>query len=103
MSTLTSTSTLAQVTAAYDDNASYAEDDSVSKCKAFITACRIILRRVPKRASHGGRTAGEEIEFDPTMVQAELERALAWLIGADDASGSGGGGIVHCDLRGFRD
>ena len=104
MSTLSSASTLAQVQAAYDDNASYAEDNSVAKCKAFITACRFLLRRVPKRAAHGGRS-GEEIEFDPDVIQKEKEAAELWLSGNDDDTDSGTGGagsIVHCDVSDFR-
>lgn len=50
MPSLTSASTLAQVEASYDDNASYAEDASVAKAKAFVTACRILLRRLPAEA-----------------------------------------------------
>lgn len=102
MSTLTSASTLAQAKASYLDNASYAEDSSVAKCKAFITACRFLLLMMPKRASHGGRT-GEEIEIAPDVIQAEKEAAEAWLAGqpADDGTG-GGAGVVHCDLSDFR-
>ena len=42
MSTLDSTSTLGQVESAYADNASYAEDNSVDKARAFVTACRLL-------------------------------------------------------------
>ena len=55
MSTLTSASTLAQVKAAYADNASYVEDNSVAKCRAFITACTILLLNLP--AEQGTREA----------------------------------------------
>lgn len=103
MSTLTSASTLAQVRAAYMDGASYAEDASPSKCKAFITACRFLLLMMPKRASHGGRQ-GEEIEIDPSVIQEEKEAAENWLSGNDPTgSGSAGGGIVHVDFNGFRE
>jgi hypothetical protein len=37
MSTLNSTGTLEQVEAAYDASAPYGEDNSVDKCRAFIT------------------------------------------------------------------
>lgn len=102
MSTLTSTSTIAQAKAAYFDNASYAEDESVAKCKAFITACRFLLLMMPKRASHGGRT-GEEWEIDPGVIQAEKLAAESWLSGQPTSDGTGGGaGVVHCDLSDFR-
>lgn len=54
MSSLNNASTTAQVKASYDDNASYEEDLSVSKAKAFITACIILRRRLPFRESHAG-------------------------------------------------
>jgi hypothetical protein len=71
MSALTSTSTDAQVFAAYDDNASYAEDNSPAKARAFITACRILLRRVPKET--GTREA--HLTLTPDLIQKEMQAA----------------------------
>ena len=67
-----------EVQAAYDDNASYAEDASEAKAKIFVTACRILLRRVPKRSLKGGRD-GSEIELDPRAIADELAEARRWL------------------------
>ncbi len=78
MATLSSSSTLAEIQAAYDDNASYAEDASTVKAVAFITACRLLLRRTYKRQVHGGR-GGQELEADPSLLRAELEDARRWL------------------------
>ena len=78
MATLSDTSTFAEVSAAYDNNASYAEDASIAKALAFCTACRIRLNRVPKLASHGGAGA-ETFESDPTSIQAELTKAERWV------------------------
>ena len=75
MSTLTSASTLTQIKAAYMDNASYSEDNSLTKGKAFVTACRFLLLKLPTRASH----AGEEIQLDPRMIQDEMKIALRWI------------------------
>lgn len=75
MSTLTSASTDAQVWAAYDDNASYEEDSSRTEALAFITACRILLRRRPKVARRGG----VNVEFDAATIRDELATARAWL------------------------
>lgn len=75
MSTLTSASTDAAVWASYDDNASYEEDSSRTEALAFITACRILLRRRPKVARRGG----QNIEFDANLIRSELESAQAWL------------------------
>jgi len=99
MSTLTSSSTLDEVKAAYIDNASYAEDSSVAKARAFITACRILLMRLPKRVSRGG---GEEIELNPERIQAEL-RAAQQYVNANAGVGDGGAGVRHVDFTGFRD
>jgi len=89
---LSSASTDAQVWAAYDDNASYQEDASVTKCKAFITACVIILRRNPRRIG----TREEDTELNADGIRDELRAARDWLEandpaggGVDDPSGSG--------------
>ena len=88
MSTLTSASTLAQVQASYDDNASYAEDNSVGKCRAFLTACRILLRRTPRAAAAGA----EQMQLTPDLIQKEMAAAQEWLGGHDTGSGSTAGG-----------
>lgn len=75
MSTLTSSSTLADIKASYLNNASYSEDNSLSKAKAFVTACRFLLLKLPNRASH----AGEEIQLDPRMIQDEMKIAIRWI------------------------
>jgi hypothetical protein len=93
MSTLSAASTLAQVQAAYDDNASYAEDDSLAKARAFATACRLLLRRIPSRGAHGGRS-GIEIEFDPNIVRGELTDAQRWI-----GTRSGGGGVKYLSVE----
>jgi len=97
MSTLSSSSTLAEVQAAYDDNASYAEDESASKAAAFITACRILLRRVAKRAAHGGRGANE-VEHDPGLLRAEMREAIQYVASA----GQRGPAIKHPSMEYFR-
>lgn len=96
MSTLSSSSTLAQVKAAYDDNASYAEDASVTKAKAFLTACRILLRRLPARSKSGD---GSEVELDVALIRKELEEATSWLSQNDL---SGGGGVRFPDFADFK-
>jgi len=96
MSTLDSTSTLAEVKAAYDDNASYAEDDSTTKAAGFATACRILLRRQPKVASLAGR-GGHEIQVPVDQLKAELDAATSWLALKSDA-----GLIKHPSFEYFR-
>ena len=97
MASLSSTSTDAEVKAAYDDNASYAEDASATKAAAFVTACRILLRRLPKRGKLGGR---HEIELDPKILRLELSDARQWL--ATNASGAGSG-LRAFSLEDYRD
>jgi hypothetical protein len=75
-STLTGNSTDSQVWKAYDDNASYEEDGSRAKALAFMTACRILLRRTPTRSEQNG----EVVEFDQVRISGELDSARNWLV-----------------------
>lgn len=81
---LSSTSTDAEVWAAYDDNATYQEDGSVAKCKAFITACIIIIRRNPRRYG----TGEQNLELNADGLRDELTKARSWL-GANDSGYTG--------------
>ncbi len=83
MSTLTGSSTNAEVWAAYDDNSSYEEDESQTKAKAFITACRILSRRLPLSASRSGQSISRE------SLQEEARRAQQWLAANPGTSGAG--------------
>ena len=96
MSTLSSTSTDAQVRAAYDDNASYSEDGSLAKAKALVTAIRLLLRRQPKRFASGGR-GGEEVELDPKVLQDELRAAQSYIAASSPT------GVRHASFANFRD
>lgn len=96
MSTLTSSSTDAEVWAAYDDNASYEEDASRTKCLAFITACRILIRRRAVRLNR----ADQGKDFDAEGLHAEMSRARSWLQlhpASDTAS------VRYGDLENFRE
>jgi hypothetical protein len=73
-----STSSLADVKAAYYDSADYDIDASdTGKCKLFIVACRQLLLRLNKRAAHGGRS--EEVEIDPGVLERQIADAKRWL------------------------
>jgi hypothetical protein len=87
VATLSSTSTLDEINAAYDDNSSYHEDASTAKAAAFITACRFLLRRTAKRAVDG--RSGRELEHETRLLREEMEAADRWLA---RQSGSGGTG-----------
>lgn len=97
MSALTGTSTDAEVWAAYDDNASYEEDGSRSKAHAFITACRILSRRLPISAGREGQTVTRE------SLQTEASDARAWLAANPGTSGSGSTRVRFGTFQDFRD
>ena len=79
MSTLNSTSTLAQIEASYADSASYAEDNSVAKARAFVTACRLLLLKYPKRTG----TPQADLETSIDLIQKEKKAAEDWLAAHD--------------------
>ena len=85
MSTLNSSSTNAQVWQAFDDNASFEEDGDAGKAAAFVTACRILLRRQPKRFSVDGQAG----EFNADFIAAEMERARRFIASTQSASRAG--------------
>jgi hypothetical protein len=99
MSSLTSASTLAQIEAAYDDNASYAEDNSASKAKAFVTACRLLIRRYPKMSA-GERSS---LALSPDLIQKEMADAQEWLATHDTSDTAvDGPRVTRVDLRDTR-
>ena len=73
---LTSASTLTEVESAYDNNATYAEDRSVAKCRDFVTACRMLIRRLPTVQVKGANS----LSFNLENLRKELEDAQAWLL-----------------------
>lgn len=74
MTTLSSSSTLTEVEAAFDDNADYDLEADVPKCAAFIHAARILLRRVEAELASGG----DRIRREPATIQKLLEAAESW-------------------------
>jgi hypothetical protein len=84
MSSLNSSSTLAQIEAAYTDNASYSEDNSVAKGRAFVTACRLLLLKYPKCTG----TPQAELETAIDLIQKEKKSAEEWLASHDTGPGS---------------
>ncbi len=99
MSTLSSTSTLAEIQAAYDDNASYLEDASVSKCKAFITSVRLLVRRTAAAVSSG--VTGNSVQTDLSQYREELRDARRWLA-RNGGVAAGGAGVKNLSLENYR-
>lgn len=95
VSGLSSASTLDQVKAAYDDNASYDVDDSTTEAQIFIAACRILLRRLPASARQGGEMS---IDLDLRVIRDELKRAVRWY----NAKAGVGAGVRFSDFSSFR-
>jgi len=96
-STLTSSSTDAEVWASYDDNASYQEDASRTKAAAFITACRVLRRRLPITSARDGQSMTRE------SLGEEVAQANAWLAANPSSSGSGSLRVRFGDLQRSRD
>lgn len=99
MATVDSSSTDAQVQAAYDDNASYAEDRSVAKARAFLTAARILLRREYAALSDGGSSGQKRVD----LIQKEIDSAKEWLERFETYDGVGEQSVTVADLSGTRD
>lgn len=97
---LDSSSTLAEVQAAYDDNCQYDLNASVDEAKAFIAACRILIRRSTEKARHGE----SELWEDVSRLQAALEKAEAWWAANDTAATTSvsGGSVRGFSLENFR-
>ena len=96
MSTLTSTSTLADVKAAYFDNASYQEDNDPAKARAFVTACRFLLLMLPSKSMHG---RGGSVELDVSQVAQQQALARSWLASHPSVSPD----VIHSSFGNFRD
>lgn len=96
MSALSSSSTDAEVWEAYDDNASFEEDSSPTKAAAFITACRILLRRRPQMTN----VDNTQVAFEAGRISDELKQARNWLASNRASSGSG---VRHLHFSNLRD
>ena len=85
VATLSSSSTLSEVRAAYFDNASYAEDSSTQKALAFCTACKFLMLYLAKHAGRGG----EELDIDVQLIREEKRDAERWLARQSGTGGTG--------------
>ena len=75
MSTLNSSSTEDEIEAALIDNASYEEDRSVSKAKAFLTALRIRIAQAQSNVAEGATA----IQYDLNMLYQQSNEVRRWL------------------------
>lgn len=98
---LSSASTMAEIENAYDDNASYDLNGSVTECKEFIAACRILLRRKPQDRSIDKMSMGYNLE----LWQTQLAKAEQWLSINDSttaAASAHSGSVRHFTMADFR-
>lgn len=83
---LTSASSHDDIVAAYVDNSDYADGaGDVSKARAFVQSCRILLIKRPSSAAHGPESAS----FDMRLLREEMLAAQSWL-NANDSTLSAG-------------
>jgi hypothetical protein len=75
MASLTSASTIAEIEAAYMDNAGYAEDRSPAMARAFVTACRFLLLKRPTEAGSGT----DRLVLSPEQIAGQIKSAEEWL------------------------
>ena len=75
---LTSNSTDAEVRAAYENNASYDINGSVTEAADFIQACRFLLLRMPEKAGLSGGT-GAFSEYKRELIRDMLSESRRWL------------------------
>lgn len=98
---LSSTSTLIEVRAAYDDNADY--DDGagdIAKARLFKQAVRILIRRTPAES----RSGADAVRDDTARMKEELDEVKRWLTANDPAHAGtrAAGSVRHASFREFR-
>ena len=100
---LTSASTLTEVQAQYDDNVSYDLNGSVSSCKLFIEAARLLLRRLVDETQGA---SGARVRQERAVIQAELAAAKTWWSSnapnAGTVSGEASTGVKELSFEEFR-
>ena len=62
------------------DNADYAETGSVTKAKAFETACRRLVVLLPSEIQGGG---GQRQKNEIEQIKSELDDVVTWLVTND--------------------
>ena len=88
---------LASLSAAYDAALDYDTEASIAKARAFVAACRGLLRFT---MSSGG-AGSSYIQNHPEVIERQLKEALAWLQANDPRLA--GDGVLHLSLEGMRE
>ena len=84
---------------AYLDNADYDENASVSKARAFRTACRQLIVLLPSSAMRGAGSNQQAMGFRIEEVRKALEAVECWLAVNDT---SGNPAVIHPDFGNSR-
>jgi len=100
VSTLSSSSTLTEVNAAYADNASYFEDASATKARAFTTACRILISKLATEQAVGA----ERVRLDENIRQLREEiKAAEAYANANSTNAANRGSVRQIGTRNLRE
>lgn len=86
MADLTSSSTLAEIEAAYEDNCLYDVDNDTTEARLFIQACRYLMRRYPQQQNEGDAS----IRFPLEQIEEQEKDAVSWLAQNDSDLRPGG-------------
>lgn len=97
MAELSSSSTLDQIVDSYVDNASYAEDDSITKARRFVSAVRILLVKRPSSMTKGSN----QLNFNLEILGRQLDEAQKWLE-ARDPDANAGPMVTRPSFQNFR-
>ncbi|MEE9294973.1 MAG: hypothetical protein V3W34_08455 [Phycisphaerae bacterium] len=90
---LTNADTIADVIAAYRDNAGYGRGaGDTAMGENFIEPCRHILVLRPKRVDFDGA----EVELDLGLIAAEKDQASSWLASQLGVENGGAGEVLRC-------
>lgn len=99
---ITSSSTIDEIVAEYVDNCDYDSPASLSKARAFIKACRVLLLKMPKMSSQDRASYA----LSPELIQKQLEDAQSFAAQTPDTTSASpvtGGGVRHFDFSNLRD
>jgi hypothetical protein len=80
---------------AYLDNADYDEDASVTKAKAFRTACRQLIVLLPSNAMRGAGSNQQTVGFRIEEIRKALEAVECWLAVNDTTNNPT---VIHPDF-----
>lgn len=97
MADLSSSSSISTIRAAYDDNALYDVDNSTSKARLFIQACRYLINRLSSDISQGGDSVRNQI----AVYERQLSAAQAWLASNSTTTTTGAGGVKFLSMEHF--